>query len=381
MNLLMFSGDSSVAQGRGGAFADMLRRFAAYWSRLDILTPTAPGAADRVLYENVYIHPSPWHRALQPLFIRRKGEQLLAERRYDLVVSHDFGFFYNGIGAWWLLRGKHIPLVSEIHHVEGYPLAVTWREKAWRAVAVRYLPWAAGHVAAFRVVNQREVPLVLRRLGIPDEKILVLSSLYLDLTTYQPQPARPKEYDVLFVGRLAANKGIDLLLEAFRQVLQTHPAARLALRGEGALHGQIARLIQTQRLQNNVLFLPRVSDAARMADVYNAARMLVCASTVEGNPRVTIEAMACGVPVLSTAVGIMPEVIHDGENGFLFDRSPTELAAKIRRLLDDAALRSRIGEAGRQSVQRFEAENVIAAYAKGYHDLVQRCNASRYGKR
>src|SRR5689334_343028 len=120
LNLLMLSGDSSAARGRGGAFTDMLRRFSAHWSRIDILTPSAPDASERVLYGNVYVHPSPWHRLWQPLFIRRKGTQLMAERHYDLVTSHDFGFFYNGLGAWALLRNQpDMPLVSEIHHVEG----------------------------------------------------------------------------------------------------------------------------------------------------------------------------------------------------------------------------------------------------------------------
>ncbi len=365
----MFSGDSSIARGHTGAFAAMLQRFARHWSRLDILTPAAPGATARTLYGNVYVQPSPWHRAWQPLFIRQAGGRLLAQRPYDLVVSHDFGFFYNGLGAWWLLRGRDVPLVSEIHHIEGYPLALTWREKAWRAAAGWYLPWAAGHVAAFRVVNRQEVPPLLHRLGIPPARIHVLSSLYLDLDVFQPAPAQP-QYEVLFVGRLAANKGIDLLLEAFRRVVAQHPAARLAIRGEGDMEGWLRQFGTRHGLQQHLIRLPRVADAAGMAAVYRAARLLVCASTVEGNPRVTLEAMACGVPVLSTRVGIMPEIIRDGENGFLFDRDPAELAAKISRLLTDDALHERIGQAGRQAALPFEAEKVIAAYADGYKAII-----------
>jgi glycosyltransferase involved in cell wall biosynthesis len=370
MNVLMLSGDASVAQGRSGAFSDMLRYFARHWSRIDILTPTAPNAQARTLYDNVFIHPAPYHRALQPLFIRQRGAALLAERSYDLVVSHDFGFFYNGIGAYWLLRGRNIPLVSEIHHIEGYPLAVNLRERLWRAAARVYLPWAAQRVAAFRVVNAREVPAFMQTLGIPAHKIRVLSSLYLDLATFRPLPDVPKAYDVLFVARLASNKGIDLLLAAFRQVVAQFPQAKLGLRGEGGAQAQVERFIAQHGLQANIVFVPRVNDTAAMARLYNSAKMLVCASTVEGNPRVTIEAMACGVPVLSTAVGIMPEVIQNGANGFLFPRDPAALAAQIMALLRDPARAQQIGSVGQAAVQRFEAERVIAEYANGYKALL-----------
>jgi glycosyltransferase involved in cell wall biosynthesis len=371
-NLLMLSGDNSIARGIDSTFSEMLAQFSAYWQRIDILTPTAPDATTQVIHDNVHVHPAPHHRLLQPYFIHQKGTQLLAERPYHLVTSHDYGFFYNGLGAWWLLKNREIPLVSEIHHVEGYPKAVSLRERLWRAAAMRYLPWIEPHVAAFRVVHHSQVPDFLRELSIPDEKILVLHSLYLDFDVFQPLPdvqAHPA-YDVLFVGRLTANKGLPILLDAIQQVTTTHPQTTLAIRGAGSLESAIRQRIITEGLQSNVQFLPRVRSSAEMAAVYNRARMLVCASTVEGNPRVTAEAMACGVPVISTPVGIMPELITHGENGFLFQWDADALAGYIRQLLDDDSLRQRIARAGREAVQPFDAASMIQRYAEGYHRLI-----------
>lgn len=368
-NLLMLSGDSSIAAGIDGAFHQMLARFSRYWQRIDILTPTAPNAKQRVIHNNVHVHPAPYHRGLQALFIKRKGEELLAERTYHLVSSHDYGFNLNGIGAWWLLRNKAIPYISDIQHVEGYPRAINWRERLWRIANMRYIPFAGKHAAAFRVTNSRDVIGLLKQFGIPDEKILVLTSVYLDLAVYQPA-AVEKQYDVLFVGRLASNKGILLLLDAIAQIAKTTPTVKLAIRGDGPLRESIERKIAEQNLGSNVVFVPRLANTQAMAELYSSARMLVCASTVEGNPRVTIEAMACAVPVLSTPVGIMPEVIVDGENGYLFQWDAAELAQKIRLLLDDEALRNTIAQAGRESVQQFEADKMIREYAMGYHDLI-----------
>jgi len=365
MNLLMISGDSSIAHRSDGAFYEMLRRFAPYWSRIDILTPQADGASSRVIHEHVHVHPSPWHRALQPLYIRQKGAALLRERPYTLVTSHDFGFFYNSIGALMLLRGTTIPLVSEIHHVEGYPTATTLREKLWRATAMRYLPWLSHHVTGFRVVNRREVPELLKKLGVPTSKIHVLSSLYLDLNTYCPLPDVPKTYDVLFVGRLATNKGVDVLLQAFAQLTQSHPQATLALRGDGPLKSSLIAEASALGIADKLHFVPRQTDNVSMVRLYNSARMLVCASTVEGNPRVTAEAMACGTLVLSTPVGIMPELIRDGDNGFLVPRDVDGLASAMRRVLDAPEFAANMAAAGREAVLSYEATVTIRAYAEG----------------
>lgn len=363
----MLSGDSSVARGQGGAFDQLLRRFSHYWTRIDILCPPAPDAHPRCIYGNVYIHPSPYRYASwQPYFIARYGRKLMRERDYALVVSHDYGVFLNGIGAWLLRK----PYVSEIHHVEGYPHAVTFREKIYTFLAKRYIRWGSRRAAAIRVVNETEMPTLLRNLGVAPQKILVLPSQYLDLSVLRPIPEEPKPYDVLFVGRLVSNKGIFTILEALDLVKDSHRHVQLGIRGDGPLFEAVKEKIIELKLQLNVTFIPRVDTPEALTRLYNQTFMLVCASTSEGGPRVTVEAMACGVPVISTPVGIMPDIIVTGQNGYLFSGDVYGLAARILILLEDESLRRDIGEAGRQSVQKFEASAMIEQYARGYHNLI-----------
>src|SRR5689334_3913857 len=117
MKLLMVGGDTTLAQGRQGAFYQTLSRFAPYWDQIDIICPRAPGSAARIVHGNVHVHPSSWHKVFQLFYILRQGRHLIAQQHYDLIVSHDYGFFYNGLAVWWLSRQFHIPYVSEIHHV------------------------------------------------------------------------------------------------------------------------------------------------------------------------------------------------------------------------------------------------------------------------
>lgn len=378
-NLLMISSDPSVAQGRKSTHYHMLRHFSRHWARIDILCLPARGAIPRQVHSNVFVHPSPLPKVLQPLFIQRKGAELLAQRDYALVTTQDFGFFYTGMAAWRLMRGRDIPLVSEIHHVEGYPIAATAKERVYRWLAMRYIPFMKRHVAAFRAVNRIEVPELLAKLGVPEDKILVLPSQYMDYDVFHPPAAdsvRPRQviltrqYDLLYVGRLAPNKGLFTLLDGFQRLRAVRPDATLALRGDGPLRDALVQRINELGLADAVTWIPRLEQITALADLYRSARVLVCASTAEGGPRVTVEAMACGTPVLTTPVGIMRELVEDGVNGLVFQWDAAELADKAARLLADEAFQATLGEAGRASVQGFRAEDVIARYAQGYYALL-----------
>jgi glycosyltransferase involved in cell wall biosynthesis len=373
----MVSGDVAVAQGHRGAFHETLRLLSQHWERIDVLCPRAAGSAPRVLHENVFVHPAPGHRALQALFVRRQGAALAAERAYDLIVSHDYGVFYNGVGAWLLSRRTGIPFVSEIHHVEGYPRAATTRERLYRGLARLYIRWVWRRAVAIRTVNATELPGLLRSLGVPSEKIVVLPSLYLDLAVFRPLPDAPKEIDVLLVGRLVPSKGIPTLLEALARVRQTRPEVRASILGNGPLKAALERRIAELDLTENVELLAQLESADDVARLYNRARVLVCASTAEGGPRVTAEAMACGVPVISTPVGVMPDLVRDSENGLLFQWDAAELAAELELLLADDGLRERLGEAGRESVQGFDAASMTAELAACYRSLSGRGPSAR----
>lgn len=376
MNLLMLSGDTSLAEGRDSTFARMISRFATHWERIDVICPRALGATPRQFVSNVFVHPSTHHKLRQPQFIVGMGRRLFAERPYALVTSHDYGLFLNGIGAWQLTRGTQIPYVSELHHMEGYPRAVNWREWLYRMAAFQYIRWVQHHAAAIRVVNSVEMPQLLHRLGVPPEKILILPSQTIDSNLFHPDPGVSRRFDVLFVGRLVANKGIFTILDAIAQVKTRHPAVKLGMLGHGPLQKAIEKRITARNLQENITLIPRLESASDVAMLYQQSAMLVCASTSEGGPRVTVEAMACGVPVISTPVGAMPDVVQNGENGLLFNWSVTELAQKITLLLDQPAMRQQLAERGQQSVQSYRLDQVVDRYALGYHDLIGRLKGS-----
>lgn len=373
MNILMISADRSVAAGEKGPFHNMLQRFSTHFDRIDVIGLRPARVKERRVFGNVYLHPPEGGKVRQPGHILRTGRRLLAERPYAFAVSHDYNPFYNGLGAWLLHRKTGLPYISEIHHVPGYPRAATLRERIDRLCTRLYVRWVQHRALAIRVVNGKEMPGLLRKWGVQPGKITVLHSLYIDFETFRPPgpgEAEEKRYDLLFCGRLAPNKGIFIVLEALDRLRRLRPEVRLLLIGRGPLEARIEHGLRRLGLEANVERIPWVAEPAKLAALYRAARLVVCASFSEGGPRFTVEAMACGTPVVSTPVGIMSELVEDGENGLLFSWDPAELADKVDRLLRDEeryrVMRARLPG----TVAPFERDRVITALADGFKGLV-----------
>jgi len=152
---------------------------------------------------------------------------------------------------------------------------------------------------------------------------------------------------VLFVGRLSAPKGIYDLFDAIPQVLERHPAAKFVLVGvaeNDAMEPVIRAEAERRGIAPRLAFLGALEGSAKAA-AFVTSELLVLPSWTEAFPLVIPEAMAAGLPVVSTAVGAIPDFVKDGEDGFLVPpHDPQALAERIARLLDDDSLRGRMSE-------------------------------------
>jgi glycosyltransferase involved in cell wall biosynthesis len=111
-------------------------------------------------------------------------------------------------------------------------------------------------------------------------------------------------------------------------------------------------------------------DQHEMLDFYHSLDAYVCASRSEGTPNPCLEAAACGLPVVTTRVGNMPEFIRDGENGFFVERDAGDIAGKLRRLRDDPGLRERLGRAARATAELWDWRHQAARYDAMFRDVI-----------
>jgi glycosyltransferase involved in cell wall biosynthesis len=174
-----------------------------------------------------------------------------------------------------------------------------------------------------------------------------------------------------FVGQLDERKGIGVLLTAFRVIMQTIPTARLVMVGRGPLQEMVESEIKMFGWQDAII-LPGFEDD--IASVMQAIDVLLLPSYWEGFGIVLIEAMAAGKPAISTLTSSMPEIVADGETGFLIEPGDAEaLAQRSVELLKDGALRKRFGAAAQQRVRDlFTLDNMISRLEKYFAAQIAR---------
>lgn len=369
MNLLMVSGDRQVSIGERGPFDSMQLEFSRYFERIDVLCPN-PGKPQTVhcMHDNVHLHVAPCGRLGMARWIATKGSELISAHGHKAITSHDYGWFYNGLGSAQLSVRTGVPYLSEIHHVPGYPFAADWRERRDRVIARAYLRFARRRAAAFRVVNNKQMPDLLLRWGVPAHKILVLPSVYLDLDVFHPQETPPElTYDLCFVGRMVPNKGVGLVLRALETLKGRGQDYSIVLVGRGPERQRWQA--QAEGLGIRATWIEWVDRPEDLAQIYAKSRLVVCASSCEGGPRFTVEAMATGTPVVSTPVGVMGDLLADGRCGRLTGFDPWSMAAAFSDCLSDEGVRQAMGQEAARAALPYERAQAIATYAMGIKTL------------
>lgn len=370
--LLMITGDRALAQGKKGGFYYMLEEFSKYWKRVDIICPrlrqgSGGQAKSNVqnFHKNVFVHSSPWPLWLQPWFILKKGIEIYKKQKFDLFTIHSYPPFYNDLGGRWLYNKIKIPYVLEIMHIAGYPKAGSFKEWLYKILTRLFVNYFSKKARAVRAINQKQTSEFLRKAGVDEKKIKYIPAFYIDLDIFKPQNLG-KKYDLVFTGRLVENKGIFLLLEVVRSLKNI----KLAIVGSGPLENKIKKYIRKNNLKNNVDFIGWLPTANDLARIYNQSKIFIMPSFNEGGPRTPLEAMACNVPVITSKVGIMIDMIKHGQNGLFIDWKVNDIFKKIMLLLEDKNLYKKIAENGYKTVQQFERKKAIKNYAETYQNLL-----------
>ncbi len=380
MKLLMISGDRSILAGKRGAFTATLEGLSREFERIDVVTPrstkcevqsakaygtpcTLPLALG-TFPKNVFFYPSPHGLWFQVSWIFHCGKKLIRTHHHDVMTVHEYPPFYNGIGAWLLHCWTRIPYALEVHHVVGWPKAANVTEWIGKMLSRIFLPIEALSARSVRVVNA-EVHALLRRWGISEKRLKLVPSFYLDREALTSITERPKQYDVVFASRLVANKGISEILQA----MQLLSGKTLLILGDGPERPRREFEASALGVLKRTTFRGWQSTQQEMWSAMTEARVAVMCSTSEGGPRIALEAMAIGMPLVSTKVGIMPTVIRDRENGLFTSGVPEDIAEKIQSLLDDDQKRERMGKSAQSILEHMDGQKLLHGYAAFLKDL------------
>jgi glycosyltransferase involved in cell wall biosynthesis len=177
---------------------------------------------------------------------------------------------------------------------------------------------------------------------------------------------------LLFVGRLEAVKGVDVLLRAFARIHRAHPEAELVIIGDGERRGDLEQLAEKLGTHDSVRFCGWTSEAGVRSALAESTALVIPSVWPENLPTVALEAIGVGRAIVASRVGGMPELIEEGRTGLLTKPYDVgDLAGALDTLLSDPDLARRMGEAAHGQSELFS----IGKFVPTVVDLYQRVSA------
>ncbi len=300
--------------------------------------------------------------------------------RAEIVHTHTW---YPALAGWLASRSFGAPHVLTVHSLE--PLR-PWKADQLGAGGYELSSWIErtaieGAAAVIAVSKDTRADVLRCYPAVRPERIHVIHN-GIDPEEYAPKPDKdllrrygvdPERPYALFVGRITAQKGTDRFVEAARLL---DPEAQVVLLAGapdtpefGALVAEKVKALQAER--RGVVWIERMLPRPEVIAFYSRASVYCCPSVYEPFGIVNLEAMACRAPVVASAVGGIPEIVVDGETGFLVPPGdPAALAERMNRLLKDKELRHRMGAAGRARVLERFTWRAIAGRTRELYEVL-----------
>jgi glycosyltransferase involved in cell wall biosynthesis len=214
-------------------------------------------------------------------------------------------------------------------------------------------------------------------MGIP--KDIIPLSCGIDLERFRPNDAGARlkaKYGVpsdrpvlLYLGRLDKEKRLEMVIEALPEI-GAAADAHLVLVGMGKLRAPLEAMARKMGVADRVTFTGFVPDE-ELAAIYGVGDVFVIAGTAELQSIATMEAMASGLPVLAVDATALPELVHDGENGYLFaDGDVRTLARRAVEILSDPDLRARMGRRSLEIIEAHDEKRTLREYERLYREIL-----------
>ncbi|GAX92000.1 glycosyltransferase [Effusibacillus lacus] len=298
-------------------------------------------------------------------------EKVLKKRNIDLIHAR---FGTTAVELLDLKKKLGVPMLTSFHGFDLPSNKVSYKKYKGK------LQQLFQEGEAFTVTSNN-MKKILMDYGCPKNKIIVHYS-GIDVDRFEFKERKIPENNkirLLCVGRMVEKKGMKYLINAFHRVYKIYPNIRLHIAGDGPLRKKLKKQVKELKIEGKVKFLGEISHKEVVKEMHKA-HIFVLASVTgkhgnqEGIPNVLKEAMATGMPVISTKHAGIPELVRDGKSGFLVDEKDSKkLAERILDLIRNPDLWIKMGKKGRDTVKRkFNSAKQVEELEKIYDILLKK---------
>jgi glycosyltransferase involved in cell wall biosynthesis len=285
----------------------------------------------------------------EKFFAKRRLKQWLLNHQVTCIHAQHFCVFSDVCNAGEK-SGAKSQIVTE-HTAELYGRGIARVIKAARK--------KASCIIAINGVVQEAI---CRISGFPRPGVIVIQN-GIDTSRFVPaEKSRREHCEIIWLGRLHPDKDVMNGLRAFREALQVNPMLHLNVVGDGDERGKAEGYIREHELQDHVCFTGELADPC---ETLQQADIFLLSSATEGTPLAMLEALSCGLPVVSTAVGGIPDIISNEVGVLAPPGDPAALASGILTLAENPILRTQMSINARHLAEgRFSERNMAMAYIK-----------------
>ena len=356
MKVLMLSLDEAILN-LDSRVAKRIKKYAGLVERLDIVVYSKQKVNNLKLADNIFVHSTKTNNKLfYPSHALKLSKKLYKLNKYDLVTTQDpFETAWVGLK---LKKKFKIGLNIQIHgdfFSTNYWLEKSLKNKIRMRLAKKTLP-SAGSI---RVVSKR-IATSLKKFKI-DYKRITIAPIYVDLDEFNKlneNHLRDKfnnKYIILTVGRFEAEKNYELLINSFKKLNNSNSA--LVMVGTGSQENKLKQLVTDLKIEDKVYFEGWQTD---LAPYYNSANLYVVTSYSEGYNLTVIEALAAGLPIIMTDVGLAGEIVKNEENGLIIKpNNEEELIKAMERIIEDKELEQTISSNSLSVISKLPTEDEL----------------------
>lgn len=326
--------------------------------------------------------PNPFRKNFRvTIYPKKEISQAVEKIKPDLIHLQDPTSICSQLKA--IAKRKKIPLVINHHFSLEYVLSYLKYLKPFHpiikkiliAYLIKFYNFADELICPTDTVKEElsswniKIPITTISNGVDLERFFSYSSPVYIRTKFH----LPNNPMVLYLGRIDQDKSIEVLIKAIPMVVKKTNAHFLMV-GSGNKLSSIKKMVEKMGIKQAVHFLGSIEhDSRDLVEVYQISKIFAIPSSIETQSIVTLEAMAAGLPIVAANAGALPELVKDGENGFLFEPGSTiSLAKCIIRILKDKKLADKMKKKSLEIITEHKLSECVAKVTKVYEKVTQK---------